>query len=204
MIRKTLALLLATVTLLSAAMSADEKQLSVYAPVATYTLLVLDRSGHEYVGLLELLDPLGRVSSQTSGSHWAIRFNAIDGEFVAGKRRCKIHGRDFDLTAPFLIENARGLVPLASLAALLPRFLGSAVNFRESARRLFIGEVGIQPSFQLESGPPSRLVLNFNAPVNPTIATEPGRLRMIFKRDPILSPGSQSISFDSKVFTQAT
>jgi N-acetylmuramoyl-L-alanine amidase len=204
MIRKTLALLLATVTLLSAAMSADEKQLSVYAPVATYTLLVLDRSGHEYVGLLELLDPLGRVSSQTSGSHWAIRFNAIDGEFVAGKRRCKIHGRDFDLTAPFLIENARGLVPLASLAALLPRFLGSAVNFRESARRLFIGEVGIQPSFQLESGPPSRLVLNFNAPVNPTIASEPGRLRMIFKRDPILSPGSQSISFDSKVFTQAT
>ena len=44
---KTLALLLATVTLLPAATSADEKQLSVYAPVATYTLPVLERGGRE-------------------------------------------------------------------------------------------------------------------------------------------------------------
>jgi N-acetylmuramoyl-L-alanine amidase len=93
---------------------------------------------------------------------------------------------------------------LASLASLLPRFLGTQVNFREGARRLFIGEVGLQPNFQLESGPPPRLVLNFTAPVNPTISTEPGRLRMVFKRDPVVSPGSQSISFDNKVITQAT
>jgi N-acetylmuramoyl-L-alanine amidase len=36
------------------------------------------------------------------------------------------------------------------------------------------------------------------------IATEPGQLRMVFKRDPIVSPGSQSISFDNKVITHAT
>lgn len=204
MIRQALALFLAIVSLLSAATSADEKQLSIYASVATYTLPVLDRSGREYIGLLELLDPLGRVSSQTSASHWAIRFNAIDGEFVAGKKRCKIRGKDFDLTAPFLIENARGLVPLASLTTLLPRFLGAPVNFHESARRLFIGEVGIQPSFQLQSGPQTWLALNFSVPVNPIISTEPGRLRLIFKRDPVVSPGSQSISFESKLFTQAS
>lgn len=201
---KTLALLLATVTLLATATSADEKQLSVYAPVATYTLPVLDRSGHEYVGLLELLEPLGRVSSGLAGPRWRIRYNAVDGDFVAGKTRARIRGRNFDLTAPFLVENSRGLVPLASLGTLLPRFLGTPVNFRESARRLFVGEVGIQPSFQLESGPPSRLVMNFSAPVNPTISTEPGRLRMLFKRDPVVSPGSQSISFDNKVITQAS
>ena len=60
--------LLASVTLLSAAPSAapsaDEKHISVYSPVAIYTLPVLDRAGHEYVGLLELLEPLGRVSSR--------------------------------------------------------------------------------------------------------------------------------------------
>ena len=124
--KKTLAfLLLTTVTLLLAATSADEKQLSVYASVATYTLPVRERSGHDYVGLLELLEPLGRVSSQSAGAHWKIRFNAIDGEFVPGKTRCKIRGRDVDLTAPFLIENSRGLVPLASLPSLLPRFLGT-------------------------------------------------------------------------------
>lgn len=201
---KTLVLLLATVTLLPAATSADEKQLSVYAPVATYTLPVVERGGREYVGLLELLEPLGRVSSQFTGGYWRIRYNAVDGAFIPGRTHARVRGRDFDLSGPFLVENSRGFVPVSSVVMLLPRFLGTPVNFHESARRLFIGEVGIQPGFQLESGPPSRLLLNFGAPVNPTISTEPGRLRMLFKRDPIVSPGSQSISFDSKVITQAT
>jgi len=196
--------LLATVTLLSAAPSADEKHISVYSPVAIYTLPVLDRGGHEYVGLLELLEPLGRVRSQTQGPHWTLRYNAVDAEFVAGKTRAKIRGRDFDFTAPFLIENSRGLVPLSSLSGFLPRFLGAPVNFHESSRRLFVGDVGIQISFQLDASNPPRLALNFSAPVNPTISTEPGKLRMVFKRDPVVSPGSQIISFANKVITLAS
>ncbi|MGH9643987.1 MAG: N-acetylmuramoyl-L-alanine amidase [Terriglobales bacterium] len=211
-----MALTLAVVALLSLALTALisaaavpaaspalEKQLSVYAPVATYTLPVLERSGHEYVGLLELLEPLGRVTSQTSGQRWNIRYNAVDGDFAAGKTRAKIRGRNLDLPAPFLIENLRGFVPLASLGVLLPRFLGAPVDFHQSGRRLFVGNVAIQPSFQIETSPQSRLLLNFTAPVNPTISTEPGRVRLVFKRDPVMNPGSQSISFDDKVITQA-
>ena len=205
---KILAILLASVTLLSAAPSSlpsgDEKQISVYSSVAIYKLPVLERAGRDYIGLLDLLEPLGRVSTESNG-HWLkLRYNAIDAEFVAGKTRAKIHGRDFDFVAPFLIENSRGLIPLGSLSALLQRFLGTPVNFRESARRLFIGDVGIQPSFRLDAGTPPRLLLGFSAPVNPTISTEPGKLRMIFKRDPVVSPGSQSISFDNKVITHAS
>jgi N-acetylmuramoyl-L-alanine amidase len=199
-----LAVLLAGATLLSAAPSADERHISVYSPVAIYTLPVLERAGHEYVGLLELLEPLGRVSSESDGRRLRLRFNAVDAEFAVGKTRARIHGRDFNLAAPFLIENSRGLVPLNSLSTLLPHFLGTQVNYRESARRLFIGDVGIQISFQLDAGTPPRLALNFSAPVNPTISTEPGKLRMIFKRDPVVSPGSQSISFANKVITQAS
>src|SRR5208337_154461 len=202
--RVYLAILLATVTLLSAAPSADEKHISVYSPVAIYTLPVLDRAGHEYVGLLELLEPLGRVSAGSEGPHWKLRYNAVDAEFVAGKTRGRIRGHNFDLVAPFLIENSRGLVPLNSLSALLPRFLGTPVNFHDSARRLFVGDVGIQISFQLDARNPPRLALNFSAPVNPTISTEPGKLRMVFKRDPVVSPGSQSISFTNKVITLAS
>jgi len=202
--KKILAILLASVTFLSAAPSAEEKHISVYSPVAIYTLPVLDRAGHEYVGLLELLEPLGRVSSRSEGRHWRLRYNAVDAEFVAGKTRARIRGHNFDLVAPFLIENSHGLVPLNSLSALLPRFLGTPVNFRESARRLFVGDVGIQISFQLDASTPPRLALNFSAPVNPTISTEPGKLRMVFKRDPVVSPGSQSISFDNKVITHAS
>jgi N-acetylmuramoyl-L-alanine amidase len=195
---------LATVAFLSAAPAADGKQISIYSPVAVYTLPVVERAGHDYVGVLELLEPLGRVSTEVKGHSLRLHYNALDAEFVAGKTRGKIHGRDFDFAAPFLIENSRGLVPLNALSAFLPRFVGMPVNFRESARRLFIGGVGIQISFKVDAGSPPRLLINFSGPVNPTISTEPGRLRMTFKRDPVVSPGSQSVSFDNKVITQAS
>jgi N-acetylmuramoyl-L-alanine amidase len=201
---KILAILLANVIFLSAVPSADEKHISVFSPVATYTLPVLDRGGHEYIGLLELLEPLGRVSSASQGQHWHLRYDTVDAEFFAGKTRARIGGRDFDFTAPFLVENSRGLVPLSSLNGFLPRFLGTAVDFRENAHRLLIGNVGIQISFQLDATNPARLALNFSSPVNPTISTEPGKLRMIFKRDPVVSPGSQSITFANKIITQAS
>jgi N-acetylmuramoyl-L-alanine amidase len=196
------------VILLSAAPSAlpsgDDRHISVYSPVAIYTLPVLDRAGREYIGLLELLEPLGRVRTESEGRRWRLRYNAVDAEFIAGKTRARIGGRDFDFIAPFLLENSRGLVPLSSLSGFLPRFLGTPVNFRENARRLFVGDVGIQISFQLDASNPPRLALNFSAAVNPTISTEPGKLRMVFKRDPVVSPGSESISFDNQVITHAT
>lgn len=204
MANKTPAIVLAIVTLLSTAISADEKHISVYSPVAVYTVPLLERGGRDYIGLLELLEPLGRVSSESEGAHWGLRYNAIAGEFVAGRTRARIHGHDFDLPAPFLIENSRGFVPLSSLNDVLHRFLGGPVDFRDGPRRLFIGGVNTQVSFQLESNLPPRLTLNFTSPVNPTISTEPGRLRMIFKRDPLVSPGSQQISFDNKIITQAS
>jgi len=193
---------LLVLTLLSAAPSADEKRLSVYSSVATYSLPVTDRGGHDYVGLLDLLEPLGRVSAEKSGPRWKLRYNAIDSEFVPGGSRAKIGGRNYDLPLPFLLDGSRGLVPVSSLGTLLPRFLGAPVNFRESARRLLIGDVAIQSSILLDSSTPPRLVLNFTAPVNPTVSTEPGKLHLLFKRDPVVPPGGQSISFDNKVITQ--
>jgi N-acetylmuramoyl-L-alanine amidase len=185
-----------------AATSADEKLISVYSSVATYTLPVIDRGGHEYVGLLELLEPLGRVSAQQKGARWKLRYNAIDSEFAPGNTRAIIGGRNFEFPFPFLFENSRGLVPVKSLSTLLPRYLGTAVNFRESGRRLFIGDVAIQSSILLDPATPPRLVFNFTAPVNPSISTEPGKLRMLFRRDPVVPPGGQSISFENKVITQ--
>ena len=194
--------LLLVLALHPAATPADEKRISIYSSVATYALPVIDRGGHEYVGLLELLDPLGRVSAVKNGARWKLRYNAIDSEFVPGGSRARIGGRAYDLPLPFLVENSRGLVPLISLSTLLPRFLGTPVNFRESARRLFIGDVAIQSSILLDPSSPPRLVLNFTAPVNPIISTEPGKLHMLFKRDPVVPPGGQSISFNNPVITQ--
>ena len=193
---------LLTLTLFSAAPSADERRLAVYASVATYSLPVIDHGGHEYIGLLDLLEPLGRVSAERNGPRWKLRFIAVDSEFVSGRSHAKIGGRNYDLPLPFLLDGSRGHVPVSSLGSLLPRFLGAPVNFRESARRLLIGDIAIQSSILLDPSIPPRLVLNFTAPVNPTISTEPGKLHLLFKRDPVVPPGGQSISFNNQVITQ--
>ena len=198
-----LAVGLAALVFLSADSSVDEKRLSIYSSVATYTLPVTDRMGREYVGLLEVLEPLGRISARVEGQHWKMRFNDNDCDFIAGRAHARVRGRDLDLGGAFLIENSRGMVPLSSLNILLPRFLGNPVNFREAARRLFIGDAGTQVNAQLDSGNPPRLVLNFSAPVNPTISTEPGKLRMVFVREPLVPPGSMALVFDNPTITQA-
>jgi N-acetylmuramoyl-L-alanine amidase len=200
--RATLALLLATAML--PAGSADEKRIAIYSAAANYSLPVADRGGREYVGLLEVLEPLGTVSSRTDGQHWKLRYNNAEAEFTANQNRAKVQGRDFDLTGNFLLESGRGLVPTSTLGTLLPRIIGGPVTLNESARRLFIGNVATHFTAQLSHTTPPRLVMNFSAPVNPTIATEPGKLRMSFTREPVVAPGSPTLTFGDKSIPSAT
>lgn len=190
-------------TLLLSDPSADQKRISIYSTAANYSLPVTERDGRDYVGLVEILDPLGPVNAKTDGQHWKLRYKNVDGEFTAGKTGAKIRGKDFDLSANFLLENRRGLVPLTSLSTLMPRFLGGPVTFHENGRRLFIGSVATQFSAELSKTTPPRLVMNFSSPVNPTISTEPGKLHMVFVREPLIPPGLQTLNFDDKTISSA-
>src|ERR1039458_10161774 len=66
------ALLFVAVLLVSGA--APEKHLSIYSSVANYSLPIVQRQGRDYVGLLELLDPLGTVSAKSDGLHWRLHY----------------------------------------------------------------------------------------------------------------------------------
>jgi len=184
--------------------SADEKRIAIYGATTNYTLPVIDRDGHENVGLLEIIEPLGRVNSRTDGQHWKIRYNNVEADFTNGKTRAKIHGKDFELSSPFLLEGGRGLVPIPSLSGILPRIIDTPVSLNETSRRLFIGNVATHFTAQLNRTNPERLVMNFTAPVNPTIATEPGRLRMVFHREPLVAPSSPTLTFEDKTIPSAT
>jgi N-acetylmuramoyl-L-alanine amidase len=178
-----------------------ERHLSVYSAVANYSLTIVQRQGRDYVGLLELLEPLGSVSAKSEGSRWRLRYNNILGEFTADKTHARVQGRDADLSAKFLMENGRGLVPLASLGSLLPRFLGGPANLHEESGRLFIGNVGTH--FTASATDSSHLVFQFSAPVNPSVATEAGKLRMTFTHEPLTSPASPTLTFSSKTIPSA-
>src|SRR4051794_31140504 len=98
--------------------AASEKHLAVFSVAANYSLPLVQREGRDYVGLLELLEPLGRVSAKSDASRWRLRYNNVEGQFLVGKTRAQVLGRDTDLGGRFLMENRRGLVPVASLGAL--------------------------------------------------------------------------------------
>ena len=202
----TFALVLAGLAVLSSILSGapPEKHLSVYSVAANYSLTLVPREGHDYVGLLELLEPLGKVSARAEGSRWRLRYNRVEGEFQVGKTRVRVQGREIELTAKFLEENNRGYVPVSALASLLPRFLGGPVTLHEDSGRLFIGSIATHFTASLAAGTSAKLVFNFTGPVNPSITDEPGSVRLAFTRDPVVAPASPSLTFGSKVIPSAT
>jgi N-acetylmuramoyl-L-alanine amidase len=194
-------LLFLAVLLVSAA--APERHLFIYSSAANYSLPIVQRQGHDYIGLLELLDPLGTVSAKTDPPRWRLRYNNIFGEFTEAQSHARVQGRDIDLSGKFLMENGRGLVPLTSLSSLLPHFLGGPATLHQDSGRLFIGSIATHFTATVSADDPSRLVFRFTAPVNPSVATEPGKVRMTFNREPVTAPASPTLTFGSNTIPSA-
>jgi N-acetylmuramoyl-L-alanine amidase len=191
------------IAVLALSAAPPEKHLTVYSTAANYSLTLVHLDGRDYVGLLELLDPLGTVSVKSEPPRWRIHYNNVLGEFTAGKTHARIQGRDADLTGRFLLDNGRGLVPVDSLNSLLPRLLGGPATLHEQAERLFIGSVATHFTAAVSPDDAARLVFHFSAPVNPSVATEPGKLRLTFHHEPITAPASPRLTFDSKTISSA-
>jgi len=200
----TLMILLSLSSIVLQTGAADEKRIAIYSVAANYFLPVNEYNGKDYVGLLEILEPLGNVSAKTSGNRWKLFYDDAPCEFTSGKERARVRGKEFDLAANFLMENGRGFVSLSSLSTLLPRILGGPVTFNEAARRLFVGNVAIHFTAEVIKTTPPKLVMHFAAPVNPVIATEPGKLRMEFTREAVVAPGSPVLTFDSDAIPSAS
>ena len=183
--------------------AAPEKHLTVYSVAANYALPVVQRDGRPYVGLLEILEPLGKVDAKSDGPRWRLRYNTVEGDFQLGKTKARVQGREADLAGRFFLENNRGLVPVSALASLLPRFLGGPVTLHEDSGRLFIGSVATHFTATLSGDNPPRLVFHFSSPVNPMVATEAGALRMTFTREPLVAPASPTLTFGNKMIPSA-
>ena len=75
-------------------MAGNEKRISIYSPVADYSLNVVDRDGREYVGLLEVLEPIGSVSAKVDHENWKLRFNSIEAQFTNGNAHAGLFAGD--------------------------------------------------------------------------------------------------------------
>ncbi len=179
----------------------DSKRITFYTSQTSYSIPVLDRNGAEYVGLIEALEPLGPITARPDGKKWKLKFRNIEAQFEVDKKKAKIHGKNVEMAAPFLMETGHGLVPASGLKQFLQLFDVSPVDYHEAARRVFVGATVVHFSVRkTESG---RVAFSFSSPVNPFIATEAGRLRMVFDREPVQAD-SRSFTFDDKVITSAS
>lgn len=183
-------------------------QLTVYSAQTTYTVAMLDIQGHPYVGLVELLEPLGSIDARVDGKKYKLKFTPpggrpVEAQFNEGKDKAKVLGESYKLPGSFAEQNGRGYVPLNAAPELLSRLLARPVQLHPSARRLFIGDVAFRFSMALDKSNPPKLAVSFPVAVNPSIATEPGRVRFTFRREPVVSSGQDSVSFNDPVITGA-
>ena len=203
--RSGLALALLAIALACCGSShAQDKRIVIFSPMTAFTLPVAERDGHDYVGLVEALEPLGTVAATKDGSRWKLRFNLEEAEFTAGQAQVKLKGKTLTMTAPFRLESGRGLVPISGLRTLVEEVTTiKPVVFHEDARRLFVGKVAVRFTEELRKDSPPYLVLTFTSPVSPTIASEPGRVRLTFTREPIMPPPVTANKFDDPVISSA-
>ena len=180
-------------------------QLTVYSAQATYSVSVLDLQAKRYVGLVDLLEPLGSVDARADGKKYKLRFTppggrAVEAQFNDGKDKAKVLGENYKLSSNFFIQNGRGYVPLNSVSEILTKLLAKPIQLHPTSRRLFIGDVPMRFTLEIEKG---KLVATFPAAVNPSVASEPGHVRFTFKREPVISI-QDTYTFEDPTITGAT
>ena len=189
--------------LLIAGFAAEPRQITVYAPQANYEVEILPRGNVDYVGLTDLLEPLGRLESHVKGKKLTLLFNGAESEFQDGKREVRAGANSkFELSAEFLLVDGRGYVPVLSATQLLQQVASQPADFHAAARRLFIGSSQVRYAAELRHAP-SRLVLSFTAPVKPAVQIEKGHVHLLFRREPIVPSGSGTVVYND-AYVQST
>ena len=191
------------------AQAPEPTQITVFSPQTSYSVPLLDVKGQPYIGLVELLEPLGSLDARPDGKKYKLRFTPPGGrpeeaQFNDGKDKAKVRGESYKLPASFVIQNDRGYVPLNAAANLLAKLLSTETEFHPSGRRLFVGTVPERFTLELRPGNPSRLLVGFSSAVNPTIATEPGRVRLTFRREPVVAAGADNVTYNDPLITGAS
>lgn len=192
--------------LCSTTLFAQQKTLSVYAPQMYYQVSIDSHDGKDYVGLIDLLEPIGGVESRVDGKKWKLRFTgtkpAVEAEFQDGKTAAKIRNNNLSLPAPFVLDGNRGYIPLSSLANILPRMTDRTADLHASALRLFIGSSAIKLSLELRRAP-DHLVATFPIPVSPQISTDGPRLQIVFSRDPVVPGATTEVNYHEAPFASS-
>ncbi len=193
-----------------AAQAPEPAQLTVYSPQTSYSVPLLDVNGQPYIGLVELLEPLGSVDARPDGKKYKLKFTPPGGrpeeaQFTTARTRPNFAERATNCPPTFVLQNGRGYVPLvASHQSAGQNSSATQALYHPAGRRCSLARPRSASPLELDKGNPSRLLVGFSSAVNPTIATEPGRVRLTFRREPVAAAGPDSVTFNDPLITGVT
>jgi len=195
--------------LLGLSPAAEEKRLAVYSAQTSFTISVVDHDGQEFVSLTDLVDPFGNATLTRKGERWKLRLAPASGkpfeaDFKEGSETASVRGKAIHLAHPFWTDGQRGYVPVGSTPVLMVQFTHQSTNLRENSRRLFVGDVSTTYTAEMAKSSPNKLVLRFSSAVNPTVSTEPGRVRLSFSREPLIPGGTNPQLFENSTIRSTT
>jgi N-acetylmuramoyl-L-alanine amidase len=177
--------------------AASEPQLTVYTPLTSYSLPVLDRAGKPYIAVADLFSPLGGTPPRNKGKEWRVALNKSEARFTEGKDKAGLRGAQVDLGGTVLADDGRLLVPLDAAMPLLSRMLNVAIDFHQPSRRIFVGNTFMRFTADFKDGETPSLILNFTQPVKRLdtsheedrggLFTHTDKTTLTFRKDPLVS-----------------
>lgn len=180
--------------------SAEEKKLTVYTSGKIYDLVVTEVDKQDYVGLAELLGPLGKYEQHSFRGTYRFRLNGTEGEFNEGKKLARVGSTELLLPAKAVVAQGHLLVPVRAMSGLLEKY-GLQADLHAAGRRLFIGDVGERGTIEVKR-PGDMLVMSFPAAVSPAISVDGGKVHVLFAKDPVFFWGD-GVTYTDKLFSQA-
>src|SRR5438067_4327557 len=192
----TLALIVATLS------AAGSGKLTIFLPQSNFAVDIFDVGGKEYADLSSVLQGLGQVAGALGDTKYTLRFGNIEAQFENGSNQARVGRNAVQLASPFVIQDRRGLVPLRSVAELLPHFIQQRVDYHEVSRRLYIGNSAAHFNVELMNNG-AVLQFSFTSRVTPQISAEGGTLRLLFLRDGVTS-AAENWKFESPLITSAS
>src|SRR5438477_1057587 len=192
----TLALIFATLS------AAGSGKLTIFLPQSNFAVDIFDVGGKEYADLSSVLQGLGQVAGALGETKYSLRFANVEAEFENGSSQARVGRNVVQLASPFVIQDRRGLVPLRSVAELLPHFIQQRVDYHEVSRRLYVGNSAAHFNVELINNG-AALQFTFTSPVTPQISAEGGALRLQFLRDGITS-AAENWKFESQLINSAS
>src|SRR5260370_17254851 len=101
---------------------AEDKQLTIITPQSSFSVLLQEREGKEYVDLQNILDQLGHTSATIEGDNFKLRYDRLEAHFKSGQTSAKVANTSVQLPGKFLLENDHGLLPSPPLVDFFPPF----------------------------------------------------------------------------------